>query len=166
MSILNPTNELKKKWLFLNGSIGAGKTFLSVFFANTFISKTDKKVIFINANNLFTFFRKYTFDKTELIREFYLNLHNVNLLIIDDLGNENRLIAFRDEFLFSLINKRYFRGLLTFFISNLSYSNLKSFYTFSNDKIETTKTKSFFNLFDKNCHFITLNNIFKNKMIK
>lgn len=146
--------------MILTGNFGVGKTFLSVFFAQRFAFKKKGKVIFINANTLFAKFNRRRFFDTDL--DFFIEqLKKVDLLILDDFGNENRLVQFRDEFLLPILQARFHFGLLTFIVSNFSYADLKKSYLLGGDKAEKIRHTTFFNLFDTQAKFLTLTTIFK-----
>lgn len=149
------------KWLFLTGNLNVGKTFLTVWFSNTFISANEKKVIFINAMNLFLFFRKYIFAKNVDLNNFYQQLTEVDLLVIDDFGDETKLASFRDEFLLPILKKRQHKNLLTFFLANSPYEVLFKNWQLTNDNESLTKNRAFFHLLKNQCTFFTLSKIIK-----
>ena len=150
--------SLNEKWLFLTGNFTTGKTFLTAAFAHQFIWKNrKKKVMFINATNLSSRF----FEKNVDFKSFIKDLKEVELLVIDDFGVENRNIYFRDEFLLPVFQHRFNLELATVIISNFTYLDLKKSYSFSGSKVETIKVESLFGLFQKGAKFLTLTTIFK-----
>ena len=151
--------DAEKKWLVLTGNFGTGKTFLTVFFAQRFALKQQSKIIFINTSNLINKFLQKRVDQD--FHLFFEQLKNIDLLVIDDFGTENRVLQFRDEFLLPILQKRFNFSRPTILISNFSFSDLKKSYLFSNDKTERIKHQTFFNLFDSGAEFLTLTTIFK-----
>lgn len=143
----------------MTGNFGTGKTFLTVFFAQTFALKNKGKIIFVDANNLATRFLEKRSDTD--FKFFFEKLKTIDLLIIDDFGSENRFLQFRDEFLLPIFKTRFNLALPTVVISNFTYLDLKKTYSFSNDKTEQIKIETFFGLFQKAARFLTLTKVFK-----
>ncbi|MBP3197425.1 MAG: ATP-binding protein [Butyrivibrio sp.] len=115
--------------LFIYGTVGTGKSFLSICVANEILKK-GHSVIYFSSSALFEMLSEYAFDikaKQEL-RAFYDDLYNCELLVIDDLGTE-RFNSFVASELFSCINERDNRKKSTIITTNLSLENLQSIYS-------------------------------------
>ncbi len=115
--------------LFIYGTVGTGKSFLSVCVANDLLKKGNS-VIYFSASGLFKMISQYIFDaklKSEQ-RAFYDDLYNCELLVIDDLGTESVNTLTLTE-LFSLINERDSRKKSTIITTNLSLEQLQNIYS-------------------------------------
>ena len=115
--------------LFIYGTVGTGKTFLSICVANELL-KTGHSVIYFSASGLFEMLSQYVFDaklKSEL-RGIYDDLYNCELLVIDDLGTEG-INQFTLSQLFSLLNERDNRKKSTIITTNLSLEHLQNNYS-------------------------------------
>ena len=99
-------DSIEEKNLLFIGSTGLGKTYMSNCIANEILKK-GKTVLYQTAPVLLETiidnkFNKYKNQKTD---EFYKNILNVDLLIIDDLGTESANSLTISE-LFTIINTR------------------------------------------------------------
>ena len=79
--------ELDGKNLLLSGTTGTGKTFLSECAAD-YLLKEGKTVLYVSAPTMFEKIIKEKFGEQE--QGFVELLYSVDLLIIDDLGTENK----------------------------------------------------------------------------
>ena len=115
--------------LFFYGTVGTGKTFLSICIANELLKK-GHSVIYFSSLGLFTMLGEYAFDykaKQEL-HSIYEDLYNCELLIIDDLGTERPTSFVLSEF-FSCLNERDLRKKSTIITTNLSLEDLQAIYS-------------------------------------
>ncbi len=126
--------------LFIYGTVGTGKSFLSVCIANELLKK-GHSVIYFSSTGLFELLAENSFDyknKGEL-RGIYEDLYNCELLIIDDLGTE-RTNSFVASELFSCLNERDNRKKATTITTNLSLEQLQNTYS---DRIFSRITSNF-----------------------
>lgn len=140
LSLVNICNEflLNKpvKGFYLYGKTGIGKTYLmgslynylkengkepAIIYFPEFIRKIKSKIKDGEYNTI-----------VDLIRE-------QDVLIIDDIGSENITEFVRDEIIVPIINYRSTEGLLTFFTSNLGFSELLDVFANTKNKIDETK---------------------------
>lgn len=115
--------------LFL-GNVGSGKTFLSNCIAKAILDK-GYSVVYFSAFRLFRALADHTFNQnneTAEDNEFYKNIFDADLLIIDDLGTETVNSFVRSE-LFLILNERNLRRRSTIISSNLDLSRLKEDYS-------------------------------------
>jgi len=115
--------------LFFYGTVGTGKSFLSVCVAKEILER-GYSVLYFSAAGLFTLIQTNSFDykKSEELRTLYDDLYNTDLLIIDDLGTENVTKSSSSEF-FAIINERLIRNKSTLITTNLSLEGIKSIYS-------------------------------------
>lgn len=126
--------------LFIYGTVGTGKTFLSICVADEILKK-GHSVIYFSSIGLFEMIAESTFDykaKDEL-RALYDDIYNCELLVIDDLGSE-RITALVTSELFALLNERDNRKKSTIITSNLSLEGLQQAYQ---DRIFSRVTSNF-----------------------
>ena len=115
--------------LYLYGTVGTGKTMLSVCAARALIEK-GKSVLYFSAASLFDRLADCTFGSgtRDALRDFTGDLYGCDLLIIDDLGTEftNAFVASQ---LFSCISERELNRHPTIISTNLSLKEMQSRYS-------------------------------------
>ena len=125
----NFENPNEKNLLF-TGNTGLGKTFLSNCIANELLKK-GKTVLYQTSPVLFDTIMDYRFGKNNIPDNFYENILNVDLLIIDDLGTEC-MNSMKFTELFNIINTRLLnqnsRITKTIISTNLTLNNLYETY--------------------------------------
>ncbi len=132
---LNTSKEFIKNFetsypnLFFYGTVGTGKSFLSICVAKEILDR-GYSVLYFSAAGLFTLIQTNSFDykKSDELTALYDDLYNSDLLIIDDLGTENITKSSSSEF-FSIINERLIRNKSTLITTNLSLEGVKSIYS-------------------------------------
>jgi DNA replication protein DnaC len=115
--------------LFIYGTVGVGKSFLSTCVANELLKK-GHSVIYFSSSGLFELLAENSFDyknKQEL-RGIYDDIYNCELLIIDDLGTE-RTNSFVSSELFACLNERDLRKKSTIINTNLSLEEVQIIYS-------------------------------------
>ncbi|MCM1112569.1 MAG: ATP-binding protein [Muribaculum sp.] len=126
--------------LFFYGTVGTGKSFLSGCVAEELLKK-GCSVIYFSSAALFDTIARYTFDvrEKEKLYNFYEDLYNCELVIIDDLGTEmtNTFVASQ---LFSCLNERHLRQKATIISTNLSLEELRDRYS---DRIFSRVTSNY-----------------------
>jgi len=115
--------------LFFYGTVGTGKSFLSGCIAKELLSRCHS-VIYFSANSLFETLSRYSFDakSKDSLYNFYKDLYNCDLVIIDDLGTEVTN-SFVTSQLFGLLNERHMRQKSTIISTNLSLEELRDRYS-------------------------------------
>ena len=115
--------------LYLYGTVGTGKTMLSVCAARALI-ESGHSVLYFSAASLFDRLADCTFSSgsRDDLREFTHDLYGCDLLIIDDLGTEftNAFVASQ---LFSCISERGLNRRATIISTNLSLRELQARYS-------------------------------------
>lgn len=115
--------------LFLYGTVGTGKSFLSGCVAKELI-ECGYSVIYFSAVQLFDTLsvNTYDFKNREMLYNLYEDLYNCDLLIIDDLGTETMKTTVSSQ-LFSCLNERQLRKKSTVISTNLSLEELRNRYS-------------------------------------
>lgn len=126
--------------LFLYGTVGTGKSFLSGCIAKELLNK-GFSVIYFSAVGLFDTLARYSFDtkSKETLYNFYKDLYNCDLVIIDDLGTEVTN-SFVTSQLFSCLNERHMRKKASIISTNLSLEDLRDRYS---DRVFSRITSNF-----------------------
>jgi|GEM_PF-3368576 len=117
----------RKKGFFLYGDFGVGKTYIMSAFAND-LARLHKKVAFANMSRLARKVREFGTDKLaydKLFRQL-----QTEYLILDDIGSETISEFYRDDFLFTLLDERMEKGLITCFTSNLDLKGLTNHFRY------------------------------------
>lgn len=119
-------DDINEKNLLFTGNTGLGKTFFSNCIAKEIINK-GKIVIYQTAPVMLDSIIDYRFGKNNVSEEYYNDLINCDLLIIDDLGTES-INSLKFTELFNIINTRLLnqnnKSLKTIISTNLTLQNL------------------------------------------
>ncbi|WP_029323352.1 ATP-binding protein [Butyrivibrio sp. AE3004] len=115
--------------LLFYGTVGTGKSFLSICIAKE-ILEMGHSVLYFSAASLFSLIQSNSFDfkKSEELRTLFDDLYNTDLLIIDDLGTEHVTNTSIPQ-LFTCINERMNRNKSTIITTNFSLDDIKSMYS-------------------------------------
>ena len=126
--------------LFFYGTVGTGKSFLSGCIACELL-QAGFSVIYFSASGLFDRLARYAFDSRsrETLQDFYEDLYQCDLLIIDDLGTEVTN-SFVTSQLFACLNERSLRKKSSIISTNLSLEELRDRYS---DRIFSRITSNF-----------------------
>lgn len=126
--------------IYLCGTVGTGKTMLSVCAAAALIEK-GKTVLYFSASSLFDRLADCTFSSGTRndLRDLTMDLYTCDLLIIDDLGTEftNAFVASQ---LFTCISERGLNRRPTIISTNLSLRELQARYS---DRVFSRITSSY-----------------------
>lgn len=115
--------------LFIYGTVGTGKSFLSYCIAKELLHQ-GHSVIYFSATGLFDTLARYSFDHNlkDSLYNIYEDLYNCDLVIIDDLGTEVTN-SFVTSQLFSCLNERHLRKKSTIISTNLTLEELRDRYS-------------------------------------
>lgn len=115
--------------LFFYGTVGTGKSFLSGCIAKELL-QSGHSVIYFSSSGLFDTLARYSFDakSKDSLYNFYKDIYNCDLVIIDDLGTEVTN-SFVTSQLFSLLNERHLGRKSTIISTNLSLEELRDRYS-------------------------------------
>lgn len=115
--------------LFLYGTVGTGKSFLSCCVAKELLD-SGHSVLYFSSVTLFESIAKnyFSYKTKEELYNTYEDLYNCDLMIIDDLGTEltNDFVATQ---LFTLLSERHIRKKSTVISTNLSLEELSERYS-------------------------------------
>lgn len=115
--------------LFIYGTVGTGKSFLSICIADELLKK-GHSVIYFSSTGLFELLGEVTFnrDSRQDLQNVFGELLECELLIIDDMGTEmvNNFVLSK---LFSLLNERDLRKKSTVITTNFALDQLQNTYS-------------------------------------
>lgn len=117
----------KKLTLYIFGTPGTGKTYLSECILNEAI-ENNMFSIYTTAFEINQTLLNYHLAKLEQKNTIISPFLNCELLIIDDLGSENILKNVTNEYLYLIIDTRLRKGLKTIFTSNYSPETIRDRY--------------------------------------
>ena len=127
LDFVSSFKDADKDLLFM-GSVGTGKTTLSVCIAKRLIQQ-GYSVIYFSSVSLFDLLARVSFDNEKRTDKDRVvsDLCSCDLLVIDDLGTE-RLNSFVEEQLFTIINERSIRNKRMIVSTNYDTADLKRVY--------------------------------------
>lgn len=116
--LLKNKGENKPINILINGLAGTGKTYIAKCFINDFIER-EKEVLYITSDELIN----QTFKGTENVDR----SKTCDLLVIDNLGNENKS-DFSKNLIFNLIDLRLLSKKSTILVATFTQGDLTEFY--------------------------------------
>lgn len=138
------------RWLYLLGNNGVGKTYVAVALANTFVRLGHGNAAVLDSSKrikeLSSLSRKNSAQFDEVMEE----LSNVDLLILDDLGNEYKSEYVRDMIVIPLLNERVKLNKVTIITSEFSIEDLATLYSIG-DRAGQIKGKQLLNILRSAC---------------
>ena len=120
--------------VYLYGSRQCGKTFIMSVFSKTLIDRNKCKVAYLDTPNRIRELNDLYFINKDAFQEELNNLINVDVLILDDFGNEYKNEIVRDNIVFPLLNERLRKHLLTCFVSSYSLNDIIKMYSLKDNK--------------------------------
>ena len=120
-------DNIYTKGIYLYGGFGVGKTYFLMTLANYSITK-EKSVIFVNSSDLYDYMKKNVEKNNELNSYIIDKLKNVDVLIIDDIGNEKQSNWFLFSILYPILEFRLNEQKIVCFSSIFSLLNLKKYW--------------------------------------
>lgn len=125
------------KGLYLNGSFGAGKTYLVAALLNDMAKKKVKCACLYYPEFLRDLKASFKTDYEEKFNY----IKKVPLLLLDDIGAENVSNFSRDEILGPILQYRMEENLPTFFTSNLTLDELENHLSITTTGVDKVKAK-------------------------
>lgn len=131
--VIKEFNSILKKesrrWLYLTGNSGVGKSFVLVTFANTFAKGGSGRVAVINVPARFKELSDLSRINKDNFASALVQLSSIPLLILDDFGNEYKSEYVRDNITIPLLLQRQRNGLPTFISSQFTIDEIKEMYS-------------------------------------
>lgn len=132
--ILN--NELDKG-LYIYGSFGTGKTYMSIALVNS-LAKASKKCAFVKVNDFINKLRKLVINDNLEMERIVDDLKEVDYLVLDDIGAESMSGFVRDDILFNILDYRMENKLITIFTSNHTMKTLREAFIYDKNNNKDT----------------------------
>lgn len=110
--------KVSKRNIFITGGTGTGKTHLISCLANDLL-KQNYSVLFTSAFNLNNLFLQIHLAPVWQKSQMMNNLLQTDVLVVDDLGSENKYNNVTEEYFCNLLSERMAGGKYTFITSNL-----------------------------------------------
>lgn len=125
----------KPKGIYLYGSFGSGKSYITAALFNE-LAKKDIESVIVHVPELIRSIKE-SFD-TDYSDRFY-SVKNCPILLLDDIGAEYLTPWSRDEILEPILQYRMDEELPTFFTSNYDYKELEKHFIISDDKMKAKR---------------------------
>ncbi len=121
------TNEYHGMYIY--GTFGIGKTYLSMAIANDYAKRTGKKIAFIYLADFVSKIKASFNDAEQQVKITNLidDIKEADLVFFDDIGSESASDWFYSEYLLNILNDRLTAHKLTFFNSNFDLDELEKY---------------------------------------
>ena len=129
-----------KDGMFVCGGSGSGKSFPLIALCNHFV-RDDKKCAFVDVKTFIESLKNTFGDNKENVR-LMDTVKNVDVLVLDNLGEEKQSEWVRDDVISSIIDYRSKNNSLTFITSCYTLSELEKMYNVAKTNIEMGKIKA------------------------
>ena len=133
----NYDKEEKPKGIYLTGSFGSGKTYLTAALFNEMAKKGVKGILIYYPDFLVNL--KSSFQSN--YQEKFNQIKKIPLLLLDDIGAENCSNWSRDEVLGPILQYRMENHLPTFFTSNLTVEELEKSLSITSSGVDKVKAR-------------------------
>ncbi len=119
------------RWLFLTGAHRVGKSYLMVTFINELLSQGAKQAAVINAGIRFKEMMDAAINDKTGFKQLFERLATVDVLGIDDFGNEYKSDFLRDQIVYPLLLERAKNKKITLFTSDFKIHEIGTLYATS-----------------------------------
>lgn len=138
------------KWLYLFGNPRQGKSFIIATFCADLAKQQSLQIAFLDSSKRIKELADLTFtNKDEMMR--LLNAYQtVDVLVLDDFGNEYKSEFIRDTIVYPLLSERAKKDLMTVFVSDFSLSEIEQLYAIN--KTGAIRSKQMVRLIQSHCH--------------
>lgn len=126
----------KENFIYLEGNTNSGKTYILSAFTNE-MAKQNFSVCFLGMIDFTIFAKDVLFDKNSTTSELISNLKNVDILVLDELGNEKFKYFIHIEVIYTVLNYRFINNKTTILSSQFSLNDLKKQYEIDSFKEKT-----------------------------
>lgn len=116
-------------WVFVYGGNGVGKSTILIAICNRLIKKSGKRVAFLDCNKRFDEFKALAIKDKKAFEDKMNQIAAIEILVLDDFGNEYKSDYTRDQILMPLLNYRAKKNLVTYFLSNYTLDEIKTLYS-------------------------------------
>lgn len=154
VKLIKILNDNSSKGLYIYGNNRIGKSFILALFSKIYIEKTGNRVAFCNSNDLFQYLSDLNFTDKNALRDSLDSLIDVDLLILDGLGNEYKSDFVRDNYVYPLLASRLEKNKLTLITSNFKIQEIVDMYALS--RASAPKAKQLLNILNTICEEIEL----------
>ena len=136
-------------WIFINGNIGTGKSFLAAILSVDLAGRVKGPICYLNCVSRFREMSDLSFKKNSEFQEMIDKYSTVPVLVLDDFGNEYKTDFVRDAIIYTILSYRASKRLFTMFTSDFSIDEIETMY--SNTKAGEIRARQIANLLRNKC---------------
>ncbi len=125
--LCNKIDSTQLRNVLLTGKTGTGKTHLLACMANN-LAQQGKDTVMLTAHSLNQQLLHMHLSSVAQRTEYLDNINDIDILMIDDLGTENRYNNVTTEYLFGIVNERMLQCKHTLISTNLSLPEIQERY--------------------------------------
>lgn len=150
-------NGGQSKWLFINGSIHSGRSYLASAIANKCAKDGKSTICYLDTPFRFKELYDKSFNDLESYSIMLDKIKTCDILILDDFGNEVKNDYVRDGILSLILSSRTDKKMLTIFTSDYSIDEIEVLYATS--RAGEIRARQIKNLLKSNSIEVSLGNI-------
>jgi len=139
-----------KRWLYAVGNHKVGKSYLFTTFANEYASLEMGKVAVVKTANLVRYLSDLANNDSVQFKAEMNLFSEVELLVLDDFGEEYKNEYIRDSIIIPLLSEREHNNRLTFFVSEFTLKEIAQLYSVGKTSGEI-RSKQLYNILTEMC---------------
>ncbi len=112
------------RWIYLTGAPATGRSYLACAIALDLAKRNKGPIAYLNAMTRFNELNSLSYKDNALFLDIIDKYSKVNVLVIDDFGNELKTDVVRESIIFNILNKRSALKLLTIFTSDFDIDDI------------------------------------------
>lgn len=124
--------ESNRNWIYINGCNRSGKSYIAACLLNGFIEQYNRPAMYINYPSRIKDLQDLSFSNKEEFNKKIKSYSTIDILVIDDFGNEYKNEYIRDTITLAILQERARLGLVTIFTSGLNFDEIESMYAINN----------------------------------
>ncbi len=140
---------LSNRWLFLNGGLNSGRSFVSALLTVDAAKNDLGPICYIDSTKRFKELNDLNFTNKDEFQNQINILSGCKILVLDDFGNEYKNDFIRDAIILDILQKRASQKLLTIFTSDFTINEIVELY--STSAAGKIRAKQLGNLIKKTC---------------
>lgn len=125
---LNSLLTTEGKWVYVHGKPRQGKSFIVATFCADLAKNQQKQIAYLDSSKRIKELADLTFSNKDEMARLLRAYQTVDVLVLDDFGNEYKSEFIRDTIVYPLLSERSKNRLITIFTSDFSLDEIEQLY--------------------------------------